>query len=92
MRDKPVGRVARCLQREMGSRDVCCRVAKCVLVRCDYLLRDGSGRHMARVVQAEGKGRNEMMPPRSRLIYIAPRPWVVKRFSGKGESASETGQ
>ena len=91
-RDKPVHHVARCLQREMGSRDVCCRVAKKVLVQCDYLLRDGSVRHMARAARAEEKEKNEMMPLRSRLIYIAPRPWVVKRFSGKRVSASKIGQ
>jgi len=75
----------------MGSRDVCCRVGKQVLVQGeDYLWRDGSGRDTARAVQAEEKERNEMMPLRSRLIYIARRPWVVKRFSGKSELAFKT--
>ena len=75
----------------MGSRDVCCRVGKQVLVQGEhYLWRDGSGRDTVRAVQAEEKERNEMMPLRSRLIYIARRPWVVKRFSGKSELAFKT--
>ena len=54
------------------------------------LVKDEGGRDTARAVRAEEKERNKMMPLRSHLIYIARRPWVVKRFSGKSEPASKT--
>lgn len=44
---------------------------------------DENGRKTETAFRVEEKERDAMMPRLLRLIYIAPRSWAVRRFSGK---------
>jgi hypothetical protein len=71
--DKPAEREAQRLQRETGSRAAVPQASK-LQPRCERRsLQDGNVRQMERDFRVGETGRSEMMPLRSRSIYIAQR-------------------